>query len=154
MFEVEVELHGACEDGGVVVQVLFFPHFALWAEAAGRDEDGVDEEHGEGIEVAGVAEHYADEGGFVAPEFAELVVDLFRGYVFLAEAAHLFLDGGVGSGLAFREGVSRFLALSYLFIFLIALSIYQEDLVGAFLFDSFALSFAIHIGALLLGESV
>lgn len=154
MFEVEVELHGSCEDGGVVMEVLFLPHFALRAEAAGRDEDGVDEEHGEGVEVAGVAEHYADEGGFVAPEFAQLVVDLFRGYVFLAQATDLFLDGGVGSGLAFREGVSRFLALSYLLIFLVALSINQEDLVGAFFFDSFALAFAIHIGALLLGEAV
>ena len=44
MFEVEVELHGSCEDGGVVMEVLFLPHFALRAEAAGRDEDGVDEE--------------------------------------------------------------------------------------------------------------
>jgi hypothetical protein len=62
----------------MVMEVLFFSQLALRSEATWWHEHGVDEEHGEGVQVVFVAKQHTHQRLFVFPKFTQLVVDLFR----------------------------------------------------------------------------
>ncbi len=102
-----------------------------------------------------ITKNNIDQLSFISPNFSELIINFFWGHVFLLVSLWLAFVFIMHSWLALWNGVTRFFAFLWGFLFFICfLFIYQKYFVGAFFFYSFAFFLAIGIGTLVLGKSI